>query len=87
MDSFFNNLENEIVKLTLNLYGNLKLPKNVVQIFVDTLNNLFMPFLQEQLKLRVPNIDSHVINTIKATSKFSQSIFKKFNTNYKSLLE
>lgn len=83
-----NFLENELLKITLGLYFNLKIPRNVVQFFMETLENFvkvhFINFFKQQLVSL--NYNSNGIDKIlKDFDEILRSfklIFDKFSTEY-----
>ena len=80
------NLENEMLTLTLSLYSNPVIPRNIVQYFIDQVihftNVTYATYLQEQMKLKCRNVDKNVFECIQEILHSSKVIFKKFETEY-----
>ncbi|OXU18863.1 hypothetical protein TSAR_016859 [Trichomalopsis sarcophagae] len=78
-------LETELLHLTLSLYNNPLIPRNVIQIFIDSLikftNSIFSEFLKQEISKYFKPDDS-VINILGISLNNSKTIFEKFSTEY-----
>lgn len=86
MDPLLSNLENELILLTLTLYNNPVVPRNIVQYFLSSTHNLIfkaqLPIVLAKIKL-IHNIDEAVLEEIKDIFASTQDIFYKFKTEHR----
>lgn len=82
-----NDIRNQIVKFTLELYGNNLLPRNIIQTFIDYIsefpNNILPPSLNQQICFLLENnCDVNVINDVKAILNNSKKSFDFVSTEH-----
>lgn len=79
-------LESELLLLTLSLYNNPALPRNIVQIFVDNVINFtnvtFRNYVNQHLNFVSSNIDKQIVYQIQSIFDTSKAIFDKFATEH-----
>ena len=77
-------LEFEMLALTLKLYNNYVVPRNVVQLVINSMINFvtdkLMLFIQHQLKLNL--VDEPILNKVQATFGLIKQIMNKFKTEH-----
>lgn len=79
-------LESEMISMTLNFYNNPVIPRNVVQIFVDSL----IDFVQCKLMTLIKNLMSSqqfndtqkVVNFLNRIDLYVNNIFEKFKNEH-----
>ncbi|XP_051167361.1 uncharacterized protein LOC127285403 [Leptopilina boulardi] len=80
-------LEMEMLKLTLGLYNNLSIPRNVIQIFVDSITNFvnvtYQNYILEKLTVEFKEHHNILLDKVKEACDSSKTIFDKFQTEYK----
>lgn len=79
-------LESEMLLLTLSLYNNPALPRNIVQIFVDNIINFtnvtYRNYINQNLNLTSSKIDKQIVNFIQSIFDASKTIFDIFATEH-----
>lgn len=78
-------LETEMIDLTLALYNNPVVPRNVVQLFVDTLinftNTTFSNFIKQEMQ-KCSGHNDQILNNISTLLRRSNTVFDKFSSEY-----
>lgn len=84
MDPLLVNLENQLILLTLNLYNNPVVPRNVVQYFITSMDRFmfqtYVPIALAKIKT-IQNVET-VLDAIKEVFASTQGIFDQFKTEY-----
>lgn len=77
-------LEFEMIYLTLSLYDNPSLPRNIVQIFVDHIINFvnvkFRAYMKQQLNVSLKRLDANTSHQIQSIFDACKTILEKFST-------
>lgn len=85
-EHFIHLMEHELLLITLSLYNNSVVPRNVVQLFVDTIinfvNNKLMNYIKEQLKHRLATNIDQVFSYIQDIEINIARVFDKFKNEY-----
>ena len=81
-----NELEFEVLRLTLELYNNPVVPRNVVQFFIDTLtkfiNDVYLNSLQKQVEKILQNESEKALRKINLIFTQYKEVFEKYSTEY-----
>lgn len=81
------NLENELLKLTLYLYSNPVIPRNVVQIVMEAVTNFFseayLNYMQQQIQLKSTTLHLRFAECVFDIMKSTKSVFEKFSTEHR----
>ncbi|KAL7296461.1 hypothetical protein TKK_0010467 [Trichogramma kaykai] len=79
-------LEQELISLTLSLYSKSAVPRNIVQLFVDSLsnfvNNKLMTFMEQQFNSFQVNNSGDVSKTLKKLKVDIENVFSNFKDEY-----
>lgn len=82
-------LDYELCKLTLSLYNNPYLPRNIVQFFVDSLihfiYNIFLPLILLIIKFKLPQGSDELYDNIKNALQSTQKVFDNYKSEYQRL--
>ena len=80
-------MENELLKLTLNLYSNPVIPRNVVQTVMDAIINFFnityLNYVQQQIKLKSDRLDEETTKDILSIMQSTKTVFENFMTEHR----
>lgn len=80
-------LESELIHLTLRLYSNPVIPRNVIQLFVTMLicfvTNIVLPFTERYLVQTFPHLASDITSAMRNLKDRINSVLRNFDTEHK----